>query len=162
MSTLTIQERFSLDATPEEVWSFLIDPSKVVTCLPGAELTGQKDENTYEGAVKVKVGAITMSYKGTAVFEETDKWFLPVGIAGFAMYVVGWISMAWAVRRSHVLARRATWALMVATLLMLVGLAIPTTGGAYLFAIGMMGFTWPLAYQALRGTGRISLQPSEE
>ena len=101
MSTLTIQERFSLDATPDEVWSFLIDPSKVVTCLPGAELTGQNDENTFEGAVKVKVGAVTMSYKGTAVFEETDheKRFVKIVGRGREKSGSGTVSMIMESRR---------------------------------------------------------------
>lgn len=72
MSSLTIEERFTLDASPSDVWSFLIDPERVVACLPGAALTKQMDERTYEGAVNVSLGAVTVSYRGTATFEETD------------------------------------------------------------------------------------------
>lgn len=72
MSNLTINERFTLDADPEIVWGYLIDPERIVRCLPGAEFLGQEGENTYAGAVKVKVGAVSMSYKGKAVFEEVD------------------------------------------------------------------------------------------
>jgi len=72
MSSLNIHERFTLDARPSEVWSFLIDPERVVACLPGAELTARTDETTYDGAVKVSLGAVTVSYRGTAVFEEVD------------------------------------------------------------------------------------------
>jgi uncharacterized protein len=82
MSRLTIQERFSIDAPPDDVWSFLVDPSRVVTCLPGAELTAQTDEKTYDGAVKVKIGAVTVAYRGTAVFEERDADAYYVRIVG--------------------------------------------------------------------------------
>ena len=72
MSTLKIQERFSLDAPPELVWEHLVDPARTVDCLPGAEITGQEDERTYLGAMKVKVGAVTVSYRGKLTFEEID------------------------------------------------------------------------------------------
>lgn len=72
MANLTINERFTIDADPEIVWGYLIDPERIVRCLPGAEFLGQEGENTYAGAVKVKVGAVSMSYKGKAVFEEVD------------------------------------------------------------------------------------------
>lgn len=72
MSHLTIREHFSLAAAPDEVWSLLTDPERVVSCLPGAELTGVEGDDTYAGAVKVKVGSVTVAYRGTAVFEEID------------------------------------------------------------------------------------------
>ena len=61
MSTLTLKERFRLDAPVELVWDHLIDPERTVSCLPGAQLTGKEDDRTYTGAMKVKVGAVTMS-----------------------------------------------------------------------------------------------------
>lgn len=73
MSTLNIQERFSLDDAPELVWAYLIDPVRTVVCLPGAEITGQDDDGTYSGAMKVKVGAVTVSYRGNLNFEEIDE-----------------------------------------------------------------------------------------
>ena len=100
MSNLRIEERFSIAATPEEVWRFLIDPSKVVACLPGAELTGQKDEKTYVGAVKVKVGAVTVVYRGSAVFDETNHEERYVRIIGRGREKAGsgTVSMTMAVR----------------------------------------------------------------
>lgn len=72
MSTLRLQERFTLAAPPERVWAYLIDPVRTVQCLPGAEITGQEDERTYSGAVKVKLGAVTVAYQGRVVLEEVD------------------------------------------------------------------------------------------
>lgn len=73
MSSLSIEERFTLDAPPSAVWRILIDPERVVQCLPGAELTGQKDESSYEGSMKVSAGPVTVVYRGTATFEEIDE-----------------------------------------------------------------------------------------
>ena len=73
MSTLKIQERFTLPSPKALVWEHLTDPTKTVACLPGAEITGQDDERTYSGTVKVKVGAVAISYRGQVVFEEIDE-----------------------------------------------------------------------------------------
>jgi carbon monoxide dehydrogenase subunit G len=68
-----IEERFTVKASPEAVWAFLIDPRRVVTCLPGAELTEVVDEKTFDGAVKVKVGPVTVGYKGRVRLVELDR-----------------------------------------------------------------------------------------
>jgi len=57
----------------DAVWRFVIDPHQVVTCLPGAELQEVVDDHTFLGRVKVKVGAITTSYKGRIKFDEVDE-----------------------------------------------------------------------------------------
>jgi carbon monoxide dehydrogenase subunit G len=67
-----IEERFAVRAPVEKVWAYLVDPRRVVTCLPGAELTEVVDERTFHGAVKVKVGPVTVSYKGKVILEEVD------------------------------------------------------------------------------------------
>jgi carbon monoxide dehydrogenase subunit G len=67
-----IEERFEIEAPLEAVWAYLIDPKKVVGCLPGAELTETIDAQTYAGRVRVKVGPVAASYKGTARLEEVD------------------------------------------------------------------------------------------
>ena len=68
-----IEERFTVKASPEVVWAFLIDPRRVVTCLPGAELSEVVDERTFDGAVRVKVGPVTVGYKGRVRLVEVDR-----------------------------------------------------------------------------------------
>jgi len=67
-----IEEKFTVRAPVEKVWAYLVDPRRVVTCLPGAELTEVVDDRTFHGAVKVKVGPVTVAYKGKVVLEEVD------------------------------------------------------------------------------------------
>jgi carbon monoxide dehydrogenase subunit G len=68
-----IEEEFEVRAPVQQVWEYLIDPARVVGCIPGAELLEAQDERTFVGAVKVKVGPMTMSYKGLMKFTEVDE-----------------------------------------------------------------------------------------
>jgi carbon monoxide dehydrogenase subunit G len=60
-------------APPGAVWSYLVDPRRVVGCLPGAELTEVVDERTFHGDVKVQVGPVSVSYKGRVQLAELDE-----------------------------------------------------------------------------------------
>ena len=68
-----IEEKFDVQAPAERVWEYLIDPARVVVCIPGAELLEVQDERTFLGAVKVKLGPIAMSFKGLVKFTELDE-----------------------------------------------------------------------------------------
>jgi carbon monoxide dehydrogenase subunit G len=68
-----IEEEFEVRAPVQQVWEYLIDPAKVVVCIPGAELLEAKDERTFVGAVKVKLGPMAMSFKGLMKFTEVDE-----------------------------------------------------------------------------------------
>lgn len=73
MSSLKLERTFPVAATPETVWRCLLDPSMVVTCLPGASLDeSSADGRRHEGAVTVKLGAMSVSYRGSADFVEVD------------------------------------------------------------------------------------------
>ena len=84
-----IEERFEVQAPVERVWKYLIDPKRVVECLPGAELLEQQDEHTFLGAIKVKVGPLAMSYKGQAKFTEINEQTHQVRMVGDAREVGG-------------------------------------------------------------------------
>jgi uncharacterized protein len=84
-----IEERFEVQAPVERVWKYLIDPKRVVECLPGAELIEQKDEHTFLGAIKVKIGPLSMSYKGQGKFTEINEQTHQVRMVGDAREVSG-------------------------------------------------------------------------
>src|SRR5437588_48010 len=68
-----IEERFEVRAPVERVWRYMLDPREVVHCLPGAELVEVVDARTFHGNVKVKVGPVTMTYKGRVQMSEVDE-----------------------------------------------------------------------------------------
>lgn len=84
-----IEERFEVQAPVERVWQYLIDPQRVVQCLPGAELLELKDDGTFVGAIKVKVGPLSMSYKGQGKFTEINEQTHQARMVGDAREVTG-------------------------------------------------------------------------
>ena len=68
-----IEEEFEVEAPVQRVWEYLITPAKVVVCIPGAELLETQDDRTFQGAVKVKLGPMVMSFKGLVKFTEMDE-----------------------------------------------------------------------------------------
>lgn len=69
---IEIQEKFAVAAPIETVWRFVMDPHKIAPCLPGAKLEEVVDERNFLGSVKIKIGAITTSYKGKVELTEID------------------------------------------------------------------------------------------
>jgi uncharacterized protein len=84
-----IEERFEVKAPVERVWKYLIDPQRVVQCLPGAELLELREDKTFLGAIKVKVGPLSMSYKGQGKFTEINEETHQVRMVGDAREVGG-------------------------------------------------------------------------
>ena len=70
---IDIKETFQVRAPIATVWRFMLDPQKVAACMPGAVLEQVVDERTFLGAIKVKIGAITTSYKGRLQLTEVDE-----------------------------------------------------------------------------------------
>ena len=77
-----IEETIRVEAPLDRVWRYIIDPYRVVRCLPGAELTGEEAERTYLGRVKVKVGPVTASYSGRAQLADVDEASHSVRLTG--------------------------------------------------------------------------------
>jgi carbon monoxide dehydrogenase subunit G len=67
-----IVKKFVVKAEPDAVWSFLTDPEKVASCLPGAAITGKLDDQTWQGTMNLKVGPVSSSYKGKVHFDMLD------------------------------------------------------------------------------------------
>ena len=62
MTTLT--QSFVVRHPRSKVWSYLQDVEKVVTCLPGASLTGPVRENRFESQMVVRLGPISATFAG--------------------------------------------------------------------------------------------------
>ena len=71
--SLRIEKRVTVNARVERVWEFLTDLPRVARCLPGAEVTRQIDERSYEATITIKVGPVTARYKGQVRFEKLNE-----------------------------------------------------------------------------------------
>jgi carbon monoxide dehydrogenase subunit G len=68
-----IKNEFTVSAPIEEAWAVVLDLERIAPCLPGAAIQEQTGDGEYAGTMKVKIGPITASYKGTVKFQEIDE-----------------------------------------------------------------------------------------
>ena len=68
---MELHNEFRVAVPAVKVWEVFTDVERVAPCLPGATLLSV-DGDDFTGAVKVKVGPITVSYQGIATFQEKD------------------------------------------------------------------------------------------
>jgi carbon monoxide dehydrogenase subunit G len=69
---MELHHEFTVPVPVDDTWRALLDIERVAPCLPGA-IVEDYDGKTVTGSVKVKVGPVTVTYRGTAVFEEQDE-----------------------------------------------------------------------------------------
>ena len=71
---MKLENDFTVPASIDEAWAFLLDVPRVAPCLPGATVEPETDEDgTYKGAMKLKIGPITAQYKGTVKIQSADE-----------------------------------------------------------------------------------------
>jgi carbon monoxide dehydrogenase subunit G len=66
-----LDHSFTLPVPVDEAWRVLLDVSVVAPCLPGATLTGFDGER-FTGTVRIKLGPVTLDYRGTGRFVDRD------------------------------------------------------------------------------------------
>lgn len=69
---MELRHEFTVPVPADETWRALLDIEGIAPCMPGAAVESF-DGETVRGTVKVKVGPITLTYRGTASFQEKDE-----------------------------------------------------------------------------------------
>jgi uncharacterized protein len=69
---IELDNSFTVPVPPEQAWDVLLDVERIAPCMPGASVTSV-DGDEIEGQVKVKLGPLSLTYKGTAKFTEKDQ-----------------------------------------------------------------------------------------
>ena len=59
-----IDSTFSVVAPIEQVWNTLMDFERVAGCLPGARILNKLSEDAYQVGMTVKLGPVSMQYRG--------------------------------------------------------------------------------------------------
>ena len=70
---MEINNSFEVPLPPKEAWKVLLDIERIAPCMPGAELTGKADNDTYNGKVAVKLGPVALAFAGQVKFTEIDE-----------------------------------------------------------------------------------------
>jgi carbon monoxide dehydrogenase subunit G len=68
-----LDQKVTVQAPVDKVWSFVNDMEAVSRCVPGVESFQKVDDNTYLGALKVKVGPIGVTLNGKVLVVEQDR-----------------------------------------------------------------------------------------
>lgn len=68
---MQLEHSFTVPVGIEQAWAVLLDIETVAPCMPGAILDSV-DGDSFTGRVKIKLGPISMTYKGKASFVEKD------------------------------------------------------------------------------------------
>ncbi|MFD9219132.1 SRPBCC family protein [Streptomyces sp. NPDC060064] len=70
---MELQNSFTVPVPLDAAWRVLLDIERVAPCMPGATVDSVDGETVNGAAVKVRVGPITVTYRGTATFQEKDE-----------------------------------------------------------------------------------------
>jgi uncharacterized protein len=68
---IELDNSFTVPVPPEQAWEVLLDVERIAPCMPGASVTSVEGDEI-QGQVKVKLGPLSLAYKGTAKFTEKD------------------------------------------------------------------------------------------
>jgi uncharacterized protein len=68
---MEMDHSFTVPVPPSQAWDILLDVKRIAPCMPGATVD-EVDGDVVNGRIKVKVGPVSLTYKGTAKFTERD------------------------------------------------------------------------------------------
>jgi carbon monoxide dehydrogenase subunit G len=66
------ENTFTVNAPIEEVYDALLDVERVAPAMPGAKVLEKTSDDAYKVAIKVKLGPVTMTYRGDVTVVERD------------------------------------------------------------------------------------------
>lgn len=69
---MELDHDFTVPVPVDQAWSVLLDVERVAACMPGATLDSVEGDE-FKGRMKVKVGAMTITYRGSARIVSADE-----------------------------------------------------------------------------------------
>lgn len=70
---MKLENSFTVAAPIDRTWETLLDIERVARCLPGAKVEAGDEEDVFRGAMRVKLGPMTVDYRGTARLQDVDE-----------------------------------------------------------------------------------------
>src|SRR5271156_678054 len=68
---IELDNTFTVPVPPEQDWDVLLDVERIAPCMPGATVD-EVDGDVVNGRMKIKVGPVSLTYRGTAKFTERN------------------------------------------------------------------------------------------
>jgi carbon monoxide dehydrogenase subunit G len=78
---MELEHDFTVPVPVDQAWQVLLDIERIAPCMPGATLDSIEGDE-FTGALKVKLGAMTITYKGSARIASRDETARTVTIEG--------------------------------------------------------------------------------
>jgi uncharacterized protein len=69
---MELDHSFTVPVPPDQAWGVLLDVKRIAPCMPGATVD-EVEGDVVTGRIKVKVGPVQLTYRGTAKFTERDQ-----------------------------------------------------------------------------------------
>lgn len=69
---MKFENAFEVDAPVDTVWETVLDVERVAPTVPGAQVLEKTSDTAYKVGIKVKLGPMTMQYKGDVEIVEAD------------------------------------------------------------------------------------------
>jgi carbon monoxide dehydrogenase subunit G len=70
---MKFENQFDVQAPLDEVWNAVLDVERVAPTVPGAQVLERSGDDAYKVAIKVKVGPMSMTYRGEVEITERDE-----------------------------------------------------------------------------------------
>jgi uncharacterized protein len=70
--SIELDNSFTVPVPPDVAWKVLLDVARIAPCMPGATVESV-DGDVVTGGIKVKVGPVQLTYRGTATFTDRDE-----------------------------------------------------------------------------------------
>ena len=67
-----LSKSFEVPQKTELIWNHLIDPTKIMDCVPGVSIDEKVGENHYKGKVGMKFGPMGVKYDADIFYNEID------------------------------------------------------------------------------------------
>jgi carbon monoxide dehydrogenase subunit G len=78
---MELEHEFTVPVPVDQAWPVLLDVERIAPCMPGATLDSV-DGDEFTGRLKVKLGAMTITYRGSARIASRDETTHTVSIEG--------------------------------------------------------------------------------